>query len=66
MTNKYLVKVCALLRPPANKKTTSNAKSPYKVNPVSKAKPNKYSIKIKRQKQRVHQGETVHRQHKVK
>jgi hypothetical protein len=55
--NKYLTKVCALLKAP-----------PDKTKPVNKkAKHNKYSAKInKAKKVKPHQGDTIYRTHKVK
>lgn len=55
--NKYLTKVCALLRPfPDNTKPATK-----------KPKSNKYSVKInKARKLKSRLGEGTHRQHKVK
>lgn len=57
MSNKYLVKVCALLDPNFH----------HKKHEASKVAPNKYEAKIKKlnKKRKLHNGDTSYRQHKV-
>jgi hypothetical protein len=65
MTNKYLTKVCALLKPPVKTNQHEKTKPSYKTDPI---KGNKYAAKINKMKQRkkIHNGDTIFRQHKVK
>lgn len=68
MDNKYLTKVCALLKPLPGQKKKENVKSTFGTKPTKKVKANKYAAKINKIKQRkktYHSGATL-RQHKVK